>query len=69
METDMQRVRSEAMTPLETLGEFRKYLDRQQPRNSSVSDLNNLYGYLDGFEYELLKSQQEEDPRQMRLFD
>lgn len=57
------------MTPMETLGEFRKYLDRQQPRNSSVSDLNTLYGYLDGFEYELLKSQQEADPRQLSLFD
>lgn len=65
----MQRVRIDAMTPMETLGEFRKYLDRQQPRNSSVSALNTLYVYLDGFEYELLKSQQEADPRQLSLFD
>jgi hypothetical protein len=57
------------MTPLETLDAFRKYLDRQKPRNTNVAFLNTLYGYVNGFEYELLTPQQEEDPRQLRLFD
>jgi len=65
----MQRVQLDPVMVTEVLDEFREYLDRQKPRNSGVSDLNTLYCYIDGFEHELRKSQQEEDPRQLRLFD
>ncbi len=55
------------MTPQETLDAFRKYLDMQPTPPIVVRGF--LHGYLAGFEYELLKSQQEEDPQQMSLFD
>lgn len=57
------------MTPMETLDAFRAFVVRQEPERGQESFEIRLSGYLDGFEYELLKSQQEADPRQLSLFD
>jgi hypothetical protein len=64
METDMQRIQLDPVMVEEVLDEFRSYLDRQV-----LTGLNRslLMLYITAFQDSL--TAQEEDPRQLRLFD